>query len=167
MYTAMHVYMSPISILRFLVVAALILPAASAQVNLPVGTRLSVRLRDRISSRHSQPGDAVSAMLIAPVLISGKEVIPAGLLVQGTVVNPNPAHKRLNHSVLCLRFGKLVGEANRSAAFQARVLSVDNGRESVDGQGVIHGLRPLRRRPTEVEDLLMLAASAHPAVLAS
>jgi hypothetical protein len=32
---------------------------------------------------------------------------------------------------------------------------------------VIHGLRPLRRRPGEIEDLLLLAAAAHPAVLAS
>ena len=153
--------------LRLLLAAALAWQTAAAQIEVPAGTRFSVRLRDRISSQHSQSGDPVSTVLIAPVLIHGQELIPSGFLMQGRIVNPSPAHKRLNHSVLCLNFGELVGKSNRSVAFQARVFSVDNGRESVDSQGVIHGLRPLRRRPTELEDILMLAAYAHPAVLAS
>jgi len=106
-------------------------------------------------------------MLIAPIRTHGKDLLPAGFVVRGTVANPTPAHKRLNHSVLWLDFGDLVGKANHSAAFHARVLRVDNGRESVDSDGVIHGLRPLPRRPGEVEDILLLAAAAHPAVLAS
>jgi hypothetical protein len=139
----------------------------AAQIEVPAGTRLSIRLRDRISSKQSQPGDVIAATLIAPVQINGKEIIPSGFFVKGTVVNPSPAHKRLNHAVLYLRFGELIGKTSRSAVFQARVQSVDNGRESVDAEGVIHGLRPLRKRPTEIEDLLILAASAHPVVLAS
>ena len=138
-----------------------------AQVDIPTGTNLSIRLVSPLSSRHAQAGEAVSATLIAPVHAQGKELLPAGFVVRGTVANPTPAHKRLNHSVLWLNFGELVGKENRSAAFRARVLSVDNGRESVDSEGVIHGLRPLRRRPGEIEDLLLLAAAAHPAVLAS
>ncbi|HMF77579.1 MAG TPA: LssY C-terminal domain-containing protein, partial [Bryobacteraceae bacterium] len=138
-----------------------------AQIDVPAGTQLSIRLRNAISSKHSQPGEPIWATLIAPVPLQGQAGIPAGFLIQGAVANPTPAHKRLSHSILWLSFGELVGKAKRSVPFQARVLSVDNGRESVDGQGVIHGLRPLRRRPSEVEDLLMLAAAAHPAVLVS
>ena len=59
------------------------------------------------------------------------------------------------------------GKENEPIRFQATVASVDNAREAVDNNGVIHGLRPLRRRPTELEDFLLLAAYAHPAVLAS
>jgi hypothetical protein len=40
----------------------------------------------------------------------------------------------LNHAVLDLRFGDLIG-INQSLAFRASVLSVDNGRESVDAEG--------------------------------
>ena len=138
-----------------------------AQVDLPTGTNLSIRLISSLSSRHSQAGELVSATLIAPVRAQGKEIIPPGFVVHGTIANPTPAHKRLDHAVLWLNFGELVGKENRSAAFRAKVLSVDNGRESVDSEGVIHGLRPLRRRPGEIEDLLLLAAAAHPAVLAS
>jgi hypothetical protein len=138
-----------------------------AQVDIPTGTELSIRLDSTLSSKHSQAGEPVSATLIAPVPVQGHETLPAGFVVRGTVANPSPAHKGLNHSVLWLNFGELIGEANRSVVFRAKVLSVDNGRESVDSEGVIHGLRPLRRRPGEIEDLLMLAAAAHPAVLAS
>lgn len=138
-----------------------------AQVDIPAGRELSIRLVSPLSSKHSQAGESVLATLIAPVPVLGREVLPAGFMIRGTVANPSPAHKRLNHAVLWLNFGELIGDANRSVPFQAKVLSVDNGRESVDSEGVIHGLRPLRRRPGEIEDLLLLAAAAHPAVLAS
>src|SRR5436309_217569 len=103
-----------IIMIHLLLATALMLPSAVAPIDLPVGTRLSIRLRDSISSKYSQPGNVVTATLIAPVLTGGKEVIPSGFLVQGTVANPSPAHKRLNHSVLCLRFGKLIGKGNNS-----------------------------------------------------
>jgi hypothetical protein len=133
---------------------------------IPAGAQFSVRLKNRLASKQARPGDPVSAILIAPVRVNGKELLPAGFLVAGEVADPSPAHRRLNHSVLLLHFGRLSGNANRAIDFHARVLDVDNARESVDADGVIHGLRPLRRKPDTVEDLLMLAAAAHPAVLA-
>jgi hypothetical protein len=138
-----------------------------AAAEIPADSRLSIRLTSLISSEHSQPGNVVSALLIAPVQVNGKQVLPSGFVVTGTVVDPSPAHKKLNHSVLCLNFGELVGKSDSTVAFRAKVLEVDNGREDVDGEGVIHGLRPLERRPTELEDVLMLAAAAHPALLGS
>jgi hypothetical protein len=156
-----------ISILCIPVAIVLAFQSSKAETELSAGTRLSVRLRSSVSSKHSQPGDPVSATLIAPVRLNGRELIPSGFIVQGAVEDPSPAQKRLNHSVLRLSFGRLIGKANQSVAFQGKVQSVDNGRESVDSEGIIHGLRPLRRRPSEIEDLLMLAAAAHPAILAS
>jgi hypothetical protein len=156
-----------LSTLRIFVIAALALQCATAQIEIPTGTQLSIRLSGALSSKHSQAGERVSGTLIAPISAQGKQLLPAGYLVQGAVINPTPAHKKLDHSVLCLNFGDLIGKANRPLPFHAKVGRVDNGRESVDSEGVIHGLRPLRRRPTEIEDLLLLAAVAHPAVLAS
>jgi hypothetical protein len=152
---------------RFFLVSVLFFPAAFGQVEIPAGAQFSIRLRDTVSSKHAQVGDPIPATLIAPVEVNGKELLPSGFLVQGTVGDPSPAKKRLNHSVLLLNFGQLKGKAHRSLTFEAKVLDVDNGRETVDSEGVIHGLRPLRRRPSDVEELLMLAAYAHPAVLAS
>jgi hypothetical protein len=179
-YTAIHVqttdaYLSQLARLRagicraairFAVTAALMGQTTAFALDVPTGTRLSIRLRDRVSSKNSLVGESISATLIAPVQINGQELIPAGLFVHGAVANPDPARRHLNHAVLDIRFGNLIG-VNRSLPFKASVLSVDNGRESVDAEGIIHGLRPLKSRPTELEELLMLAAYAHPAVLGS
>src|SRR5204863_9529389 len=73
---------------------------------------------------------------------------------------------RFNPALLYIDYGQLYG-VNGLLAFTACVLRVANGREYVDSEGVIHALRPLRRRPTDIEDLLMVAAYAHPAVLGS
>jgi hypothetical protein len=114
-----------------------------AAAEIPADTRLSIRLTSLISSKHSQPGNVVSGLLIAPVEVNGEQLLPSGFVVTGTVADPSPAHKQLNHSVLCLNFGELVGKSDGTVAFKAKVLSVDNGREDVDSEGVIHGLRPL------------------------
>lgn len=145
---------------------ALTLRVVAFAAEIPAGAQLSIRLQNRLVSEHDQPGERVSAMLIAPVRINGKDLLPAGFQVEGEIADLSPAHKRLNHSVLLLHFGRLTGKSSHSIEFRARVLDVDNARESVDADGVIHGLRPLRRKPDTVEDLLMLAAAAHPAVLA-
>ncbi|HEX6545812.1 MAG TPA: LssY C-terminal domain-containing protein [Bryobacteraceae bacterium] len=149
-----------------LVLIALSFSVISLGAEIPAGAQLSIRLKNRLASKLARPGDPVSATLIAPVVVNGKELLPAGFLVSGQVADPSPAHKRLNHSVLLLHFGRLTGKANQTIDFRARVLDVDNARESVDAEGVIHGLRPLKRKPDTVEDLLMLAAAAHPAVFA-
>lgn len=146
---------------------ALVWCTVVAATEIPADTRLSVCLTNTISSKHSKPGNTISALLIAPVEVNGEQLLASGFVVTGTVADPSPAHKKLNHSVLCLDFGELIGKADSTVAFRAKVAAVDNGREDVDGEGVIHGLRPLARRPTELEDLLMLAAYAHPAVLGS
>src|SRR6185312_7777987 len=152
------------ALLFALIVLSLRVVAFAAEI--PAGAQLSIRLKNRLASKQVRPGDPVPAILIAPIRVNGKELLPAGFLVAGEVADPSAAHKRLNHSVLLLHFGSLTGNGNRAINFHARVLDVDNARESVDADGVIHGLRPLRRKPDTVEDLLMLAAAAHPAVLA-
>lgn len=138
----------------------------SLATEIPAGAQLSIRLKNLLTSKRARPGDRVSAMLIAPVRINGKDLLPAGFLVNGEVAGLSPAHKRLNHTVLLLHFGQLTGKSSRAIDFRARVLDIDNARESVDAEGVIHGLRPLKRKPDTIEDLLMLAAAMHPAVFA-
>ena len=99
-YTADYVYKSRIRPL--LLASALVLQPAMAQVDIPTGTELSIRLDSVLSSKHSQAGERVSATLIAPVPTRGQQALPAGFVVRGTVANPTPAHKRLNHAVLWL-----------------------------------------------------------------
>jgi hypothetical protein len=67
--------------------------------------------------------------------------------------------------VLGLQFGQLVDESGRATGVNARLLAIDNARETVDAEGRILGLPPHRALPGEVEALLLLAAHLHPITL--
>ena len=52
---------------------------------IPAGTRLPIQLRQALSTKNAQPGDAVYAQTVFPVVASGGIAIPAGTWVQGVV----------------------------------------------------------------------------------
>jgi hypothetical protein len=57
----------------------------------PDGTVLSVRINQAINVKQSRPGDTFDGRIVSPVLVNDVEVIPAGSLAQGEVVE---AHSR-------------------------------------------------------------------------
>jgi uncharacterized lipoprotein YbaY len=63
---------------------------ARQPVVLPTGTTLTVRLRDAVGSKISQPGQAFSATLASAVEVDGRDVIPAGATASGVVVDAAP-----------------------------------------------------------------------------
>ncbi len=145
---------------RALTVALALAGAVPARaVELPVGTPLSVRLTTGVSSRASRAGDEVAAVLIAPVQIDGRTVLPAGWTLEGTV---REAGEPGGRAILRLDFSDLVDEDYGESSINARVVAVDNSRESVDDDGRIVGVRPKRRLPSPVAALLMLLAHGHP-----
>ena len=52
---------------------------------LPAGTRLPIQLRQPLSTKNAQPGDAVYAQTTFPIVAPGGIAIPAGTWVQGVV----------------------------------------------------------------------------------
>ena len=62
-------------------------PAAPQPVTLPEGTVITVRLNERVSSKDSSPGDRFTATVVQPVQVDGKDVIPKGAAVTGTVTD--------------------------------------------------------------------------------
>jgi len=58
---------------------------SSRNVTLPVGTVLHLRLTNAVASDTSQVEDTVSAELTQPVVINGRDVVPAGATVSGLV----------------------------------------------------------------------------------
>src|ERR1700732_1797212 len=50
-----------------------------------VGTQLHVRLTTTVGTYASKAGDAISAVLIAPITINGETVLPAESKLTGTV----------------------------------------------------------------------------------
>ncbi len=115
---------------------ALVLSAtALAAAVLPAGTELEIRLKTKVSSNASKPGQAVEAVLIRPVVIGGGIVAPAGAVVGGRVKHVSPITKADERALLELEFSKL-GESK----IEARVIAVDNARETVDQTGRITGI---------------------------
>jgi hypothetical protein len=59
----------------------------SKTYTVPAGTVVSVRLGETLGSKTSQAGQNFDATLAEPVVVEGKEVIPAGADAHGTVVD--------------------------------------------------------------------------------
>jgi hypothetical protein len=106
-----------------------------AAILLPAGTPLQVRLKTKVASNASKPNDAVEALLIQPVVISGEIAVPAGAPLAGAVKAATPIVKPEDRASLLLSFTKLGG-----TAIDAKVTEVDNARESVDETGAIVGI---------------------------
>ena len=62
-------------------------PPPAAQLTIPPGTRLRVRLDEDLGSKISEPGQTFHATLADPVIVQGQTVIPREARVEGTVID--------------------------------------------------------------------------------
>jgi hypothetical protein len=62
----------------------------SKTYTVPAGTIVSVRLGEALGSKISQSGQDFTATLAEPIVVDGKEVIPAGAEAHGVVVDAKP-----------------------------------------------------------------------------
>lgn len=115
---------------------------------------VEVRLLDAVSST----ADGTQAVR-AVVLEASGTGIPQGSIFFGHREG-TPRADRLQ-----LLFDR-VAIGKRDYAVKARVLAVDNGRETVEPDGTIDALDPIRGKPGKVELLLLAAAHADPTTLA-
>jgi hypothetical protein len=53
---------------------------------IPAGTEVTVRLQSALSSAKSRAGDSFQAVLVEPMVVAGKMVVPPGAAVTGSVV---------------------------------------------------------------------------------
>jgi hypothetical protein len=151
---------------RALVVATLALVGAASApaAELPAGTPLSIRLTTRVSSHRSRRGDAVGAVLIAPVAVGGLTVLSPGRALRGSV---REVEKRDGRASLRLDFSELVDEDAGALPIATRITTIDDSRESVADDGRIVGIRAMRRVPSPLVVFLMVLADVHPAVIAA
>jgi hypothetical protein len=109
----------------------------------PVGTQVHIRLTSAIGSFGSRAGSPLRALVIAPVVVNGETVVPAGSVVAGRVKSA----KRVGYGIvretaaISLEFNTLILPDNRMLTIAAQLAQVDNGRERVGRDGVIHGVR--------------------------
>jgi hypothetical protein len=65
-------------------------PPPPRVIELPMGTRIPVRLDDDLGSKLSQPGQSFRATVADDVLSHGEVIIPRGARAEGTVVDAQP-----------------------------------------------------------------------------
>jgi hypothetical protein len=109
----------------------------------PAGTRLEIRLTSTIGSYASKPGSPVSAVLIAPVRVGGELLLPAGSILTGTVKSVRRVGYGILHeaAAMSLEFNEIILPDDETIPLAARVIAVDNGRERVEKNGEIGGMR--------------------------
>jgi hypothetical protein len=116
-----------------------------AEITLPAGTKLEVRLTSPLGSRISHAGDPVEAVLIAPVLNpEGKLLIAPGATVTGVVERVDRLGLGLKHLTASIRlhFRQLQFQNGETASLNGRVEEVETAREQVSATGNIGGINP-------------------------
>src|SRR5689334_19060442 len=112
---------------------------AAAALQVPAGTEIQARLKTKVSTQTNKAKDAVEAVVVAPVMVSGQFVIPAGTVVRGTVDAATQSSKGDERSSLTLSFTEIEFDGVKTKV-AAHVSSVENARESVDEGGQITGI---------------------------
>lgn len=154
-----------------LVALPLVFAAASmagVAVECPGEQCLELRLQQEVNSYSSRVGDRVQAVLIAPFRVDGLDRIQPGARVWGEVAEVRRVGVGFAHETasLTLRFLEMeLGEGVR-VGIDARVVTIDNARERVDGNGRIRGIRSTNTPGFRASGLLTSLAAVDPIALA-
>lgn len=141
----------PYDLLNLLRISALFclaarLPAAASVLPAPLvlqpGDLIAVRLTSEVCSFHSKPGDAVSAAMLAVLDRRGRRTLFRDLWMEGELTQVRKVGYGLRNSraAVALRFDRLYSGSAPSQPLAARLVEVDNARETVDRRGAIRGI---------------------------
>ncbi len=120
------------------------------QADLAPGATIDVRLNGPVYSDRSRTGDPVSATVTYPLCKNGEFiacnpselVLAPGTEVNGTVLFAQKAPDKYSRPRLVLDFSNIVHADGRKSALYARVLSVDNARETVRNNEILGIIQP-------------------------
>ncbi len=117
-----------------------VLAASLAAVEIPAGTEFHVRLKNKIASNSSKPKDPVRMVVIVPVLAGDRIAIPAGAILEAEIKAAAPAAKDDERALIEFDFKDIRDSSGRMAKVAAKLIEVDNARESVDETGRVLGI---------------------------
>jgi hypothetical protein len=78
-------------------------PPSHLDVTLPSGTDFEVRLDQRLDTRTNRAGDTFSAVLMRPVTVNGKPVLPLGTPFSGHVTNSSNSGRFKGRAVIAVK----------------------------------------------------------------
>ena len=94
----------------------------SSQLTLPVGTWITVRVDEPLSSDHNQPGDTFTATLVQPLVANGRVVARRGQTVAGVVAQAEKAGRAKGTSRLGLQLTELGLADGRQIQVKTRLM---------------------------------------------
>lgn len=155
-----------VRIRSFASVGLLILVGGAAPLR--AATSLKVRLLTPISSYRSKAGDLVEALVTPASCSERSNTLPDGTILAGLVRNVRRVGLGLAHETASLRFDfyELRLPDGRVFGVEARLAGIDNARERVDRNGVVHGIRATNSLASRVGSRLAIEAFEHPFLLA-
>ncbi len=114
-----------------------------AVLNVPAGSLLHIRLTTPVASWSSKAGTPIEAVLIAPVIVNGQVVLPLGCVLTGRVNSVTRVGLGIRHerASLGLEFTGITVPGETARALETRVAEIDNSRERVGADGLVHGIR--------------------------
>jgi LssY C-terminus len=122
----------------------------SRKADLAPGQTLSVRLNTPVYSDRSRTGDPITATVTYPLCMSGEQIvckpgellIPPGTSVNGTILFAQKAPDKYSRPRLVLDFSNILHKNGERSPLYARVLDVDNARETVRNNEILGIIQP-------------------------
>ncbi|HEY2822515.1 MAG TPA: LssY C-terminal domain-containing protein [Candidatus Acidoferrum sp.] len=142
-----------------------LLMQASRKADLVPGHTLSLRLDTPVYSDRSRTGDPITATVTYPLCkpgeniacANGELVVPPGSKVNGTVLFAAKAPDKYSRPRLVLDFSNIVHKDGTKSPLYARVIDVDNARETVRNNEILGIVQPHAGKKV---GLAMMAVSA-------
>lgn len=102
-------------------------------IHLPAGAEVQVELLDRLSSRTSHIGDTFNLRLRRPIIIDGRELVPAGATGGGEVIDAVPSGfgGRQGRLIVSARYLDLNGQRVRIRGMQLTAFGEDRANEAL------------------------------------
>jgi len=116
--------------------------AQSGEYIIPVGTEIQLMLRDPVSSKLSEPGDEVLAVVRRDVVVDGRRLLREGTEIVGRVTLAEPAKRPFKGGRLHIRFDRvrLEGEEQRiSAVIKSASDFTRDEKVKSNGEGTLDG----------------------------
>ena len=121
----------------------LIATRTCAAALIPSGTEIQIRLLSPINTASAKVEQRFDAVVIAPVVASGRIVMSAGVKINGHIADVKSAQaadQSDQQASLTLSFDQ-VTDGIHPATIAAKIKGVDNARESVESSGQITGIK--------------------------
>jgi hypothetical protein len=124
--------------------------AASAKADLTPGQTIDVQLSGPVYSDRSRTGDPIEAIVTYPLCKNGELVacndgellLAPGTRINGTILFAQKAPDKYSRPRVVLDFSNVIHKNGRSSPLYARVLNVDNARETVRNNEILGIVQP-------------------------